>query len=211
MFPLGKTTLWLEGEILKNHLRLTKRKGEISLGNLSLTTDIRHKERFGSVFKNTIILCTVALVAILGIATVSAVGGFDEFGYNRTARIFEGPASGWCLQRGAPANCLGAYSDDHLTMKWNAEWDRGNDENWANPPYNATLNNEWNGNVPGGSGWSEVFKTVWDAGCAADGTPSRSDSWCIWGQFAVLMDHGTDPSHVHEWWTLANPVGYGAQ
>src|SRR3990170_7266858 len=81
-----------------------------------------------------------------------AAGGFDQFGYNRTARIFNGTGSSWCLQRGAPANCLGIYSPDKLVMKWNAEWDRGNAEGWTDPPYDAWENNEWNGNTPGGSG-----------------------------------------------------------
>lgn len=155
----------------------------------------------------------IALVAVFGvIATVSAVGGFDEFGYNRTARVFVGPASGWCLARSAPANCLGIYSNDHLVMKWNAEWDRGNAEGWAYPPYAAYLNNEWNGNVPGGSGWTEIFKTAWDQGCTSSGGALSSRGGpCIWGQFAVLMDQGTDPSGAHEWWTKVTPAGYGAR
>lgn len=162
-------------------------------------------------FKKRVLLIVAAVGALVAIpAIATAANGFDEFGYNRQARIFVGPASGWCLERGDPANCLGVYSSAHLTMKWNAEWDRGNEEGWAKPPYAAWLNNEWNGNVPGGSGWSEVFKTVWDQGCADSGVPSRSGSWCIWGQFAVLMDQGTTPDNIHEWWTHANPAGYGA-
>lgn len=155
-------------------------------------------------------LMAVAIGA-LGIAVVSAADGFDENGYNRDARIFNGPASGWCLDRGAPANCLGIYSNDHLKMKWNAEWDRGNAEGWSNPPYAAWEDNQWNGNVPGGSGTSEHFRTVWDQGCVdSGGVESSNGAPCIWGQFEVLMDHGKALDGTHEWWSKANPAGNGA-
>lgn len=92
-------------------------------------------------------------------------------------------------------------------MKWNAEWDRGNEEGWAKPPYAAWLNNEWNGHVPGGSGESAIFKTVWDAGCVAThGTTASTGGTCIWDQFAVLMDHYPNG----DWVGKANPAGYGA-
>jgi len=166
------------------------------------------------VFKRTIIFGLVALVAVLGIATVAfSAGGFDEFGYNRTARIFNGPASGWCLQRSAPADCLGVYSNDNLTMKWNAEWDRGNAEDWTDPNgYDAWENNEWNGAMPGGSGAVWHYKIVWVGPCGSDGTPLPDGGYCIWGQFEVLMDQGLDPSFGpgHLWFALATPNGYGA-
>lgn len=154
----------------------------------------------------------LGLVAAFSVVSVaSAAGGFDQFGYNRTARIFNGPASGWCLQRGASADCLGVYSNDKLVMKWNAEWDRGNAEGWTKAPYAAWLDNEWNGNVPNGSGATEHFKTAWDAGCVeSGGTTSSRGGPCIWGQFAVLMDQGNNPGGGHEWWTKVTPNGYGA-
>jgi len=87
--------------------------------------------------------------------------GFDEFGYNDTARIFNGTGESWSLAKGLPADYLGIYAPDKLIMKWNAEWDRGNAENWLNPPYAAWENNEWNGKVPGGSGAVWHYKIVW--------------------------------------------------
>lgn len=134
--------------------------------------------------------------------------GFNEYGYNYNARIFSGTGSSWCLARGASATCLGDYSNDKLIMKWNAEWDRGNAENWANPPYNAWENNEWNGNVENGSGTVWHYKIDWSQICADGGTPTDG-GYCIWGQFEVLMDQGTDPSG-HTWFAHAKPAGYGA-
>ena len=161
------------------------------------------------------IVLIVVLSLILAIATpgaVSAGGGFDEFGYNRTARIFNGTGSSWCLERDANADCLGIYSNDKLLMKWNAEWDRGNDENWANPPYKAWENNEWNGAFPGGSGAVWHYKIVWVGDYVADPTLVPTGGYGIWGQFATIMDQGTDPNWGpgHLWFAHANPTGYGS-
>ncbi|MBI2542143.1 hypothetical protein HYV80_05530 [Candidatus Woesearchaeota archaeon] len=152
------------------------------------------------------------IAALLALAAVAyAAGGFDQYGYNRKARIFNGPASGWCLQRGAPADCMGAYSNDRLVMKWNAEWDRGNAEGWTDSNgYNAWLDNEWNGAFPGGSGAVWHYKIKWSSVCANGGTPTDG-GYCIWGQFETLMDQGKDPSYGlgHIWFAKAVPNGYG--
>jgi hypothetical protein len=139
--------------------------------------------------------------------------GFDEFGYNRTARIFNGTAMDWCMEKvGDEAWCeayLGDSANDHLVMKWNAEWDRGNAEGWANPPYDAWENNEWNGKFPGGSGDVWHYKIVWVGPCGADSTPLDNGGYCIWGQFEVIMDQGTS-NGVHDWFAHAIPNGYGS-
>lgn len=139
--------------------------------------------------------------------------GFDEFGYNRNARIFNGTAMGWCMGKfGNEEFCEGYLGDtvnDHLVMKWNAEWDRGNEEGWSNPPYNAWENNEWNGKFPGGSGSVWHYKIVWVGPCGADLTPLDNGGYCIWGQFEVIMDQGTSDG-VHEWFAHAIPNGYGS-
>ena len=151
----------------------------------------------------------VSLIALS--VSVFAAGGFDQYGYNRGARIFNGPASGWCLQRGAPAGCLGIYSNDRLVMKWNAEWDRGNAENWANTPYAAWEDNEWNGMCNGCSGAVWHYKIKWIGSCGADLTILPDGGYCIWGQFEVLMDQGVDPNLEpgHFWIAKALPNGYG--
>lgn len=152
---------------------------------------------------------TLALVVVPAFAAKPVDKGFDEFGYNDTARIFNGTGESWSLAKGLPADYLGVYAKDKLVMKWNAEWDRGNDENWSNPPYAAWENNEWNGKVDGGSGEVWHYKIVWDKGCSDNGVPSTEGSYCIWGQFATIMDQGTSGGE-HFWFTHGIPSGYGA-
>ena len=137
--------------------------------------------------------------------------GFDQYGYNRTARIFSGSATGWCLERGAAPDCLGLYSNDRLVMKWNAEWDRGNAEDWDSPPYAAWLTNEWNGKAPGGSGQVWHYKIVWVGPCGSNYTPLEDGGYCLWGQFEVIMDQGVDPNvgPGHLWFAQARPNGMG--
>ncbi len=139
--------------------------------------------------------------------------GFDEFGYNRNAHIFNGLALGWCIEKLGydEAGCvayLGIYAYDKLVMKWNAEWDRGNDTNWGEGPYDAWENNEWNGNTPGGSGEVWHYKIVWVGDCVADPSLVPEGGYCIWGQFATIMDQGTSGGE-HSWIAHGLPTGYG--
>lgn len=112
--------------------------------------------------KLSILFAGVLLFAVVGVVKADKPSdmGFDDNGYNDNARIFNGTGSSWCIARGESEYCLGAYSADKLIMKWNAEWDRGNAENWANPPYRAWENNEWNGMFEGGSGSVWHYKIV---------------------------------------------------
>lgn len=154
----------------------------------------------------------LVLVCFLFVFVGLVGAGFDEFGYNRTARNFVGTGSQWCLAKILPENCLGIYSPDKLVMKWNAEWDRGNAEGWLNPPYGAWESNEWNGMVKGGSGAVWHYKIVWIGDYSAEPELVPEGGYGIWGQFAVIMDQGKDPSFGpgHMWFTHANPTGYGA-
>ncbi len=158
-------------------------------------------------------LLTFVLVLAYAIPAAADGGGFDQYGYNVTARIFNGTGSSWCLAKGGTANCLGIYSPDQLVMKWNAEWDRGNDENWSDPNgyHGAWTDNEWNGKCAGCSGEVWHYKTVWVGACGADGAPLPDGGYCIWGQFEVVMDQGTDPNAGpgHIWLAHATPNGYG--
>lgn len=172
----------------------------------------------------------VAVALVLGLAAcaerqptaVSAVrtnvalskvgaGGFDQYGYNNTARIFNGTGESWSLAGGLPADYMGIYAPDKLVMKWNAEWDRGNAENWSNPPYAAWEDNEWNGTCAGCSGQVWHYKIKWIGPCGADYTPLSDGGYCIWGQFDVVMDQGRDPNvgPGHIWLARARPNGYG--
>ena len=135
--------------------------------------------------------------------------GFDKFGYNRCAHVFNGTYGGWCEARGEVPTCSGWTPSSKLIMKWNEEWDRGNAENWAKPPYAAYLDNEARGFGLDGIAYSEHFKTRWDAGCAAsNGAGSTNGGDCIWGPFEILMDHGKEAGE-HFWWTKLTPAGYG--
>ncbi|OGH24842.1 MAG: hypothetical protein A3B47_00010 [Candidatus Levybacteria bacterium RIFCSPLOWO2_01_FULL_39_24] len=135
--------------------------------------------------------------------------GFDQYGYNRTARNFVGPADG--VDRVLDGKVWGdsTYAKDRLVMKWNAEWDKGNAEGWKKPPYNAWTDNEWNGMVPNGSGETWHYKIVWVGPCGAAGIPVSSGGYCIWGQFAVILSQGTFAGQ-HFWDVLARPAGYGS-
>jgi len=140
--------------------------------------------------------------------------GFDEFGYNNTARIFNGTGYGWCAGKygWTAEQCegyLGIYAGDKIVMKWNAEWDRGNADGWKSPPYKAWTDNEWNG-MKGGSGSVWHYKISWYGPCT-EGATFPEGGYCIWGQFKVLMDQGTLPEGGHEWWAKSTPAGYGAR
>ena len=154
-----------------------------------------------------VLVAALAMFALAG--TASAAGGFDKYGYNDTARIFNGLADG--LDRNLDGTYYGntTYAKDKIVMKWNAERDRGNDENWSNPPYSAWIDNEWNGKK-GGSGSVWHYKIAWVGSCGADGTPLPDGGYCIWGQFETLMDQGTDAG-AHYWFAKATPNGYGSK
>lgn len=162
----------------------------------------------------TLILALVILfvTAVPALAAKPADKGFNQYGYNYTARLFNGTGESWSLAKGLPADYLGIYAQDKLVMKWNAEWDRGNAEGWLNPPYAAWENNEWNGMVEGGSQAVWHYKIVWVGDYVADPDLIPEGGYGIWGQFIVLMDQGKDPSFGpgHIWFTHANPTGYGA-
>lgn len=165
----------------------------------------------------------ILFLAIVGIAMAFATRpvmavkpaskGFDDFGYNRSARIFNGTGMSWCMGKiNNQTYCetyYGPWENDKLIMKWNAEWDRGNAENWAFGPYDAWEDNEWNGAFPGGSGEVWHYKIKWVEPCGPDGTPLADGGKCIWGQFEVLMDQGTSAG-VHTWLTHVM-AGYGSK
>lgn len=155
-----------------------------------------------------------AIVVFFFVPFMGIQAGFDEFGYNDTARNFVGTCKGWHMgkfastEADAEAYC-GIYTNDKLVMKWNAEWDRGNAEGWTDPDgYDAWMNNEWNGKKDG-SGEVWHYKIVWVGDYVQDPSVLPEGSYGIWGQFAVLMDQGTAGGE-HFWLTHGIPSGYGA-
>ena len=158
---------------------------------------------------------TAAFVALLAslvlTAAASAGGGFDQNGYNATARLFNGTGSSWCLYKGLSADCEGSYGNDRLVMKWNAAWDAcnaaGGDD--ASACAGAMLDNEWNGKVPGGSGETEHYKIIWVGSEGESSQYWRDGGYSIWGNYEVILDQGQDASG-HFWAAHATPAGYGA-
>lgn len=159
--------------------------------------------------KKVYFILTLSLAMLLTASFVFAAGGFNEFGYNYTARIFNGPADG--VDKKLDGKVWGdpTYAKDQLIMKWNAEWDRGNAEGWTDPNgYDAWEDNEWNGNKKGGSGEVWHYKIKW-VGPKLQNSPLWAEGgYPVWGQFEVIMDQGTADGE-HFWYAHANPTGYG--
>jgi len=156
------------------------------------------------------VLGFLLLLTAVGLVTmpVSAEGGFDEFGYNYQARVFVGKADG--VDRKLDGMVWGdpKYANDHLVMKWSKAWD---DARFHGKPWtpDAWLDNEWNGQVKGGSGETAHYKIIW-VGPQLEKSPYwRPGGYPIWGEFEVIMDHGTYPGQGHVWFAHVLPCGYG--
>jgi len=133
--------------------------------------------------------------------------GFDKYGYNYGARLFNGTADG--VDRSLDGNLWGdpTYANDKLVMKWSESW---NQSRFGTQAWNcsAWTDNEWNGKVTNGSGEVWHYKIVWvgpeleQSGCWREG------GYPIWGQFEVIFSQGT-VANKHFWDTHAYPAGYG--
>lgn len=164
--------------------------------------------KLSRIFVLSIVLCLAILPS-----TAFAAGstGFDQYGYNDTARIFNGTGASWSLAKGLPADYLGAYANDKLIMKWNAAWDACNAQRNAANCTGAWENNEWNGMVAGGSGAVWHYKIVWVGDYTQNPALVPAGGYGIWGEYAVIMDQGKDPAYGpgHQWFAHAAPTGYG--
>jgi hypothetical protein len=137
----------------------------------------------------------LAAGAALVVAAVYAAGGFDVYGYNYDAGLFVGNADG--VDRNLDGMLYGdtTYANDRLVMKWSKAWDdaRFHGADWTR---DAWVDNEWNGNVAGGTGYTEQVKIVW-VGPALQNSPYwRPGADPIWGEFEILMDHGHGPERA---------------
>lgn len=154
-------------------------------------------------------IAIVAMFLFVGTNTVFAAGGFDQFGYNDQARVFVGSADG--VDNILDGKVWGdpTYANDHLVMKWNAAWDAcnaagGND---ATACLGAWTDNEWNGNVPGGSGYSDHYKIIWVGSQGVNSPYWRDGGYLVWGNYETIMDQGVYGTHT--WWAHGIPNGYG--
>lgn len=135
--------------------------------------------------------------------------GFDEWGYNYQARLFNGL---YCDAYRDAAWCQ-PYKDDNLSMKWNDAWlsnqdcddDGLLDRHYGYPSYigsGAWLTNHMSGVYEGDEGqtcnWTYFVKIVAAPADAtlADGVWHAADGTeigpVIWGEFAVIQEVSND-------------------
>lgn len=157
--------------------------------------------------KIAIILGCAAILVGTMVFLGTAEEGFDQFGYNYTARIFVGPADG--VDRNLDGTVWGdpTYAKDHLVMKWSKAWD---DARFYGAPWTpeAWCTNHWNGLVLDGSGEVWQYKIIWVGPELETSEYWREGGYPIWGQFEVIMSQGTiDGEHI--WETHASPSGLG--
>lgn len=139
----------------------------------------------------------LAVALMLTVVTPAfAAGGFDQYGYNDSARIFVGPADG--VDRNLNGAVWGdpTYANDHLVMKWNAAWDACNDAgNYDETACaGAWTTNEWNGMLPDGSQSSWHYKIIWVGPGGANSPYWQEGGYSIWGPYEVIQDFGFDPT-----------------
>ncbi len=141
----------------------------------------------------------------------SAAGGFNSYGYNYGARIFSGPADGADNVLDGTVWGDPTYAADHLVMKWNSAWDACNANGYDNPKYcaGAWTTNDWNGKVPGGSGWVEHVKIIWVGSAAESSAYWVNGGYSLWGNYEVISDRAMDPDHVKFIFAAGKPSGLG--
>ena len=153
-----------------------------------------------------------ALALMLGTTIIPALagGGFDEFGYNDSARIFVGLADG--VDRNLDGTVWGdpTYANDHLVMKWNAAWDACNDNGYDDPDFclGAWTTNEWNGMNPDGSWSNWHYKIIWVGSAAEASAYWVEGGYSVWGNYEVLSDQGVD-ANGHQVYAHGIPNGLG--
>lgn len=156
---------------------------------------------------NTAIFVALVL-ASMQVVPIFAANGFDQFGYNYTARLFNGKADG--VDRVLDGTVWGDpyYANDKLVMKWSKGWD---DARFHGAPWtpDAWETNEWNGAVAGGSGEVWHYKIIWVGPELENSQYWRAGGYAIWGEFEVIMDQGTTPLTGHQMLALAKPNGFG--
>jgi hypothetical protein len=167
------------------------------------------KVGFGSWFKLIGLGAAVlVLLALVAPAFGKTNSGFDQYGYNYQARLFNAKADG--VDRLLDGNVWGdpTYGNDRLVMKWSKAWDdaRFRGEAWN---CDAWEDNEWNGKVTGGSGETWHYKIVWVGPELEESSCWREGGQPIWGQFEVTFSQG-NAGEGHIWETLTKPSGYGS-
>ena len=143
--------------------------------------------------------------------------GYDQYGYNYQARIFNGTYdSSDRLLDGKYWGSSADYTDDSLIMKWSDDWlsnvdcdgdhkldrgDSGVSEGW--------LTNQVEGDYMDGEDsyhYTYFAKIVYDPQCAS------SLNGCLWGTYTVIEEVYNDPHggfHGVDRSSLVRPAGFG--
>jgi hypothetical protein len=153
----------------------------------------------------------ISYVALLGFES-----GFDEFGYNYQAHMFNGIYSDADRVHGGP------YSDVHLMMKWSDTWlsnqDRNGDgelDRGIGPDYSSSaaegawLTNHQRGVDENGKKWTYFVKIVYPTGGVTnDGTGHDVNTGApiIWGSYIVVKRVYSGSGSIN----YVNPQGWGA-
>ena len=163
-------------------------------------------------------------------AGVPVVLGYDEFGYNYQAGLFNGTYDSVDRKLdGTYLGFAGDYVNDSLIMKWSPDWLANQDCN-----FDAKLDRGLNAKTGEATGISRGWTTNHVEGDylgAADDlhhytyfvkivwvgpAPAGTDPWAavrIWGQYAIIEEVYNDPFggyHGVDRTRLAHPAGLGA-
>jgi len=152
----------------------------------------------------------IALALLIGVSSTVFAGGFDQYGYNDVAGIFNGPADG--VDNVLDGKVWGdpMFANDHLVMKWNQAWDDCNAAGNNDPDVcaGAWTTNEWNGMNPDGSQSVWHYKMIWVGSGGSTSPYWQEGGYSIWGTYEVIQDFGFDPSG-HYSYAHAVPNGLG--
>lgn len=157
-------------------------------------------------------LLPIAALVLAGLAAPAmAAGGFNQFGYNYSAKIFSGPADGVDKKLDGKVWGDATYANDHLVMKWNQAWNDCNANGYDNPDYcaGAWVINEWNGMMSDRSQWTEHVKIIWVGSARANSPYWVDGGYSIWGNYEAIQDQGMAPGHVRYVAAFAAPNGLG--
>ncbi len=148
--------------------------------------------------------------------------GYDEFGYNYQARLFNGTYDSVDRKLdGMYWGQTGDYVDDNLIMKWSDDWLSNQDCNFdgkldrggTSGVSKGWETNQVEGDYIGDDGDSHHYtyfaKIVYDGGSACS---IPANPLCLWGVYAIIEEVYNDPYggyHGVDRSKLAHPAGFG--
>ena len=156
--------------------------------------------------KYIVVAVGLAILLTMAVGPALAAGGFDIYGYNYQARIFVGPADGVDGKLDGTLYGDPTYANDHLVMKWSKAYEDARHGAAWTP--DAWADNEWNGQVPGGSGLSQHCKMIWVGPLNESSQYWVAGGYLLSDEWEVIFDHYTGQNE--EWAAHAIPTGYGA-